>query len=222
MWSYYGRKWKIVSKYPEPKFDTIIEPFAGTASYSYKYWEKDVVLVDAFDKIVRIWKYLQQAQPEDILRLPDVGNMENIDGKHNWLCEEERWLIGYSINNGSTIPKKTAGRMNFNSWNRDKKRIAKDLYKIRHWKIEQGTYKDIENQSATWFIDPPYQHNKYKYGYNESINYYELGEWNKSRIGQVIVCDNFGADYMDFVPLVTLSGQRTKTLEMIWTNKDEE
>ena len=220
MWSYYGRKWKIVSKYPEPKFDTIIEPFAGTASYSYKYWEKDVVLVDAFDKIVRIWKYLQQAQPEDILRLPDVSNGECIKDRHKHLCEEERWLIGFCINNASPIPKHTAGRMNFNSWNRDKKRIARDLYKIRHWKIEQGTYKGIENQSATWFIDAPYQVQKlYKHN---NIDYNHLSEWCKTRGGQAIVCENSNADWLDFKPLVKLDGQRTKTLEMIWTNKDEE
>jgi site-specific DNA-adenine methylase len=34
MWSYYGGKSKIVQYYPDPKYDTIIEPFAGSAQYS--------------------------------------------------------------------------------------------------------------------------------------------------------------------------------------------
>lgn len=214
MWSYYGRKWKIINKYPAPKYNLIIEPFAGTASYAYKYWEKDVVLVDKFDKIVRIWQYLKQAQPKDILSLPDVENGEYIGDKYEQLLPEERWLIGYGINNGSNIPKHTAGRMNFNSWNRDKIRIAKDLYKIRHWNFVLGDYKSLGNKSATWYIDAPYQCQK-RYKHND-IDYKELGEWCKSREGQVIVCENSKADWMDFTPLTELSGQRTKTTEVIW------
>src|SRR5688572_23701353 len=105
MWSYYGRKRKIVKKYPKPNFDLVIEPFAGSASYAYEYWEKDVVIVDGFNIVIKIWKYLQQASEKDILSLPNVGVMENIE-RHTGLADEERWLMGYCINNGSTIPKK--------------------------------------------------------------------------------------------------------------------
>jgi len=216
MWSYYGRKWKIVGKYPKPEFDTIIEPFAGTASYAYKYWEKDVVLVDAFDKIIKIWKYLQQAKPEDILKLPDVENGEFIGDKHKWMSDEERWLVGFSINNASPTPKHTAGRMNFNSWSRDKIRIAKDLYKIHHWKFVLGDYRCLNNIKATWFIDPPYWFQK-QYRHNK-IDYLLLSRWCRERIGQAIVCENSTADWMDFKPLVKLSGQRTTTTEVMWTN----
>lgn len=217
MWSYYGRKWKIVNKYPSPVHDKIIEPFAGTASYSYKYWEKDITLVDAFDKIVGIWNYLKQAQPEDILSLPEVENGESIKDKYKELLPEERWLIGYCINNGSELPKHTAGRMNFNSWHRDKIRIAKDLYKIRHWNIIHGDYKSLNNDKATWFVDAPYQFQKL-YKYND-IDYNELAKWCKERNGQTIVCENSKADWMEFVPLTELSGQRTRTLEVVWTNE---
>jgi site-specific DNA-adenine methylase len=37
MFSYYGTKKRIVNKYPEPKYDKIIEPFCGAAQYSLKY-----------------------------------------------------------------------------------------------------------------------------------------------------------------------------------------
>ncbi len=46
--------------YPPPKFDKIIEPFAGSARYSLKYWQKDVTLIDKYEVIVRTWKWLQQ------------------------------------------------------------------------------------------------------------------------------------------------------------------
>lgn len=216
MWSYYGRKWKIINKYAPPKHKLIIEPFAGTASYAYMYWENEIILIDSFDKIIKIWKYLQQASPSDILKLPNVENGEFIGDKYQWMCDEERWLMGFCINNASPIPKHTAGRMNFNSWNRDKMRIANDLHKIRHWQFILGDYKCVANPAATWYVDPPYQFQKlYKHNH---INYDELSEWCKQRNGQVIVCENSHATWMNFVPLTTLFGQRTKTLEMVWTN----
>ena len=45
---YYGRKKQIVSYYPSPNFDTIIEPFAGSAAYSLNgyNWKKNVILVE--------------------------------------------------------------------------------------------------------------------------------------------------------------------------------
>lgn len=215
MWSYYGRKKKIIKKYPKPIYDLIIEPFAGTASYAMEYWEHEVLLFDKYEKVCKIWWYLQQAKPEDILKLPEVANGEFIGDKHKWLCDEERWLIGFSINNGSSVPKSTAGRMNFNSWKRDKIRIANELYKIKHWKIFCNDYTNLINQTATWFIDPPYQNNKYPYAFGK-IDYELLAVWCKTRVGQKIVCENSTGTWLDFKPLVELSGQRLKTKEVMW------
>lgn len=218
MWSYYGRKRKIISHYPSPdEYGVIIEPFAGTASYAYNYWDREVLLYEKYDKVCRIWWYLQQAKPEDILNLPDVGNGESLH-KHTQLCDEERWLIGYSINNGSAIPKHTSGKLRFNSWFRDKNRIARDLHKIRHWQIFNEDYTCAPDISATWFIDPPYQYNKYPYGYAPKPDYKALAEWCYGRMGQVIVCDNSDADWLPFKPLIQMKGQRTTRMECIWTN----
>jgi site-specific DNA-adenine methylase len=214
MWSYVGRKWKIVDRYPKPIYDKIIEPFAGTASYSYRYWERDVVITDTYDKIYRIWKYLQQATKEDILSLPDIKEGETLRRGYEYLSDEERWLVGFSINQGSSVPKLTSGKMGFNSWYRDKVRIANDLYKIKHWTILNKSYSELENERATWFVDPPYQFKKWYRDNN--IDYQSLAGWCKGRIGQVIVCENSYASWLDFEPLVELQGQRTKTLEVMW------
>ena len=48
MFSYYGSKSKLVDYYPPPKFDKIIEPFAGSARYSLKYWQNDILLIDKY------------------------------------------------------------------------------------------------------------------------------------------------------------------------------
>ena len=75
---------------------------------------------------------------------------------------------------------------------------------------------DIPNEKATWFIDPPYQFGGKYYRHNgKKIDYEFLGEWCKNRDGQVIVCENHKADWMEFEPLVGISGQLHKTTECV-------
>jgi len=228
MFSYYGRKGKVVKYYPVPVYDTIIEPFAGTAVYSLygDNWQKKVILIDKYDVIFRIWKYLQQASVEDILKLPDVKNGEELVKVNgfNELLQEEKWLIGFSVNNGSAMPKNVAGRMNFNSWSRDKKRIAGDLHKIKHWDIRCDEYFNAPDMKATWFIDPPYSGlcgGKYYKINNKTINYERLTEWCKSRSGQTIVCGNTMETYLPFRLLSKSISQNNKLYsEGIYYNED--
>lgn len=72
MFSYYGSKSKVVKYYPEPMYDTIIEPFAGSARYSLHgdNWKRNVILVDKYDVICSIWSFLIKAKEEDVLSLP--------------------------------------------------------------------------------------------------------------------------------------------------------
>lgn len=48
MWSYYGAKTNLVGYYPKPKYDRIIEPFAGSARYALKYFDRDILLIDKY------------------------------------------------------------------------------------------------------------------------------------------------------------------------------
>jgi len=36
-WRYYGGKWRAAPRYPAPRHDLIIEPFAGAAGYAMRY-----------------------------------------------------------------------------------------------------------------------------------------------------------------------------------------
>jgi len=215
MFSYFGGKRRIANLYPSPKHKLIIEPFAGAAAYSLLHWEHDVIIMDKSKDIIRLWKYLRSCQPKDILALPSVKNGEKIP---TYLSEEEQLLLGFCCNNASSRPKKTAGRMNFNSWHRDRERIAEDLHKIHHWQIWEGDYTEVRNVTATWFIDPPYVVGGKNYHHNK-INYPELATWCRERLGQVIVCENNDADWLDFKPLVEVRGQSYKNKEVIWTNE---
>lgn len=200
MFSYLGSKSKIVGLYPEPIYNTIVEPFAGSARYSLKYWEKDVELYDTSEYVVEVWKYLIQASWRDILNLPNVPSKVHLDN-YKQLSNAERYLIGFSLCRGKSKPRKVGHGQN--SWERDKVRIAKDLYKIKHWKIEQKSFADIPNKLATWYIDPPYINTQERKGNTDkypcsSLNYEELAMWIKSRQGQVIACEGEGADYLPF------------------------
>ena len=46
-----------------------------------------------------------------------------------------------------------------------------------------------------------------------------MANWCKSRLGQVIVCENTKATWMNFKPILQIQGvSNTNTTEAIWTN----
>lgn len=220
MFYYYGRKEKVFKYYPKPKHDIIIEPFAGSAVYSLKNYEKNIIILDKDERIINIWNYLKETSSDEILSLPLLTKGQSLnDEEFNNLSNVQKDLISFFTNPSSSQPKRSVGK--FNIWHeKNRKRLSEDVNKIRHWQIQLGDYKDIPNQDATWFIDPPYQGNGgkyYKHG-NKGIDYDELSQWVQSREGQVIVCENSEANWLPFRPLKRLQGQRHKTIEVIWEN----
>lgn len=217
MWSYYGSKSKIVDLYPPPKHKRIVEPFAGSARYSLKYWDREVLLMDKYDKIVNMWLWLQKASYYDVMNLPNMDNREHDRINSYDIPEEAKDIIGYCIGRGSPVPRNKPGK--YNDWKSDKKRIADSLSKIKHWQIRLGNYYDIPNQGATWFIDPPYQYGGEYYKHpSKNINFQDLSMWCQSREGQIIVCENTKADWMPFKPMVEMEGSTYRTTEAIWSN----
>ncbi len=221
MWSYYGAKTKVINHYPPPKFGKIIEPFAGTARYSLKYFDRDVTIVDKYDVIINIWKWLQNATIDDINKLPHHLTMNQTLNDFKFDCKEAKMLMGFLIAKGVERPRnKPTARAVLdrpNNINFTLNKIKKDLHKIRNWKIIHGSYEDILNQEATWFIDPPYQVGGGSYVENK-INFLELGEWCKNRQGQCLVCENTNADWLPFKRIIEQKGTHKITTEVIWSN----
>jgi site-specific DNA-adenine methylase len=219
MFSYYGSKSKIVDLYPPPKYGKIIEPFAGSARYAMKYWDREILLVDKYDVIVKVWKWLQKCSPNDILNLPEYNKKEVIDKS---LTDEERWFVAFSCNRGSARPHNVAGSYYdvLPIWQNRKKVIAKDLHKIKHWIIQEGTYDEIPNfPDVTWFIDPPYKNGGEYYKFSsKELDFDNLGRWCMNRTGQIIVCENTKADWLPFKPMQKMTGQKRNNVEAIWTN----
>jgi hypothetical protein len=221
MWSYYGSKTNMVKHYPKPTTGKIIEPFAGAAKYSLFHFENDVELWDKYSDLITVWKYLQQASEKDVMNLPRVERGKTLNDYD--LSEGEKLFMGFVIAKGGQSPRLTpspnATINRPNTINYTLKRVSKNLFKIKHWKINLGSYEQIENQHATYFIDPPYQFGGHVYvESNKNIDFNQLAEWCRTRNGQVIVCENMKADWLEFKPLGT---QRTSTgwqQEAIWTN----
>jgi site-specific DNA-adenine methylase len=224
---YFGSKHRLSKRYKEPSKDLLIEPFAGSACYSLHYSHKQVRLYDKYDVICGIWDYLINASEREILDLPLI-DFDKTLGDYT-VCQEARWLIGYFLADARGIPsiKHTSRSINKirenenakNRWTDSKKnQIASQLQYIRHWTIEKKSYEQIENEDCTWFIDPPYQQAGKNYKESaKNIDFEHLGIWCKSRIGEVIVCENYGASWLPFENFASLRNiQNKETFEVVY------
>ena len=98
--------------------------------------------------------------------------------------------------------------------------IASQVDLIRHWEVYNASYEDLPfSGEAAWFIDPPYQRQGQHYRFGAAgIDYPALGEWCRTRPGQVIVCENKGADWLPFTPLTDVKTTRrnSRSAEVVW------
>jgi hypothetical protein len=159
-----------------------------------------------------------------VLQLPRFKQGDNIN-EYNYDCEEQRLLCGFLCGFGFPSPRKTATprlRNRPNAMNYTIKKIASELYKIRHWEILHGEYDMLPNHSATWFVDPPYQFGGHVYVHsNKKIDFKQLAYFCQSRNGQVIVCEGGGADWLPFRPFINQNVLSGRTRELVWYNQPE-
>ncbi len=222
---YYGGKWRAAKRYPEPNRKQIVEPFAGAAGYSLRYPHLDVSLYEVDDAVFGVWHYLINVSPAEIMQLPD--NVDNVDEIN--ATPEAKWLIAFWLNKGSATPKRTAS-----SWSKSgdtltwgavvKQRIAAQVPLIRHWKIFIRSYQDAPNIEATWFIDPPYSGACGRHYRCKIESYESLSQWCRERLGQVIVCERHGANWLPFKTFTTFQavykqGRLASSIEVMWQNE---
>jgi hypothetical protein len=205
--SYYGAKWRAAKRYPSPEHGTIVEPFAGSAGYAIRHYQKNVILVDKDPVIVAVWDYLISVTPEEILGLPDVPPGDQVDDLR--VPQEARWLIGFWLNAATSRPNKRpskwmreAGPDHGSFWNKKKRDLlASQVRYIRHWLCLEASYHEIDPFPATWFVDPPYQNQGKHYVHGSgNIDFRDLSRWCRRLPGQVVVCEQEGADWLPFLP----------------------
>jgi len=221
---FYGSKYRLAKHYPEPG-RMVIEPFAGSACYSLWHQVEEVVLIDANPNIAAVWDYLLTASEEDIQNLPDV--YDHNDSVDNYdIPDGAKDLIGYWLNKGSAPVKKRGAYASRDEWRSQfwrpqiKDRIASQLHAIEGWSIIKGDYSQAPMvDDATYFIDPPYatsgRHYKTKF-----YRYNELAAWSKNLPGSVIVCEEWGADWLPFTLLGEFKTFATgSNAECVWLNE---
>lgn len=216
--SYFGSKYRLAKYYAIPEYDIIIEPFAGSAGYSLLYPYKDVILYDTFDPITELWEYLIHVSVEEMLALPlgPFTKSHPIESKIS--CLPARTLVGFWTTESQTSASRyPLSKSRTGNWTAKKRQmIADQLQYIRHWKVEKLSYEQIPNRKATWFVDPPYEEAGKRYRHNK-IDYPMLGEWCKERTGQVMVCEQNTAKWLDFKHFETYRNASNKDYkELLW------
>jgi hypothetical protein len=208
--SYYGGKYRISHLYPEPRYDSVIEPFAGAAGYSTRYSEKKVRLFDLNPVIVDLWNYLITVEASEVRKLP-VGKIEDISALD--IPQPAKYLLGFWYAKARSSPcNKPCGWVNKEKrlsrfyWGKAaRERVARQVEHIRHWTCELKSWEQIADYEATWFVDPPYSNSAGRaYPFNK-IDYPLLGQWCLHRKGQVIACDGGTRPEFDWLPFKLLT-----------------
>jgi hypothetical protein len=214
IFSYYGSKWRIAPKYPQPGA-RIVELFAGSACYASRYPDRVVLLVERDPLLAALWRWLIRVTPAEVRALPDITADTRIDDLTT--CQEAKWLIGFWLNQGSAQPKKSvpsrlrnpcaprfeAARM----WAARREQTAQGVAEIKHWRLFEGEWYDAPlDFDATYFVDPPYQGAGKYYRFNQ-IDFPALASFCETLYEhgqQVIVCENVGATWLPFRHLDTV------------------
>ena len=214
MFYYYGRKKQIAKYYPEPNCATIIEPFAGAASYSLygENWRKRVILVEKDPRVAGLWQWLiEEATVSDIRKMPDLKTGDYSSDFLHIIHAATKMAFKFKRIKVTPVLER--------NWEISKRIFENNLFKIKHWKIICGDYSEAPDIEATWFIDPPYKGDSgMGYGYGSNlIDYDKLAIWAKKRKGEIIFCEGEEGDYLPFKPLILLKGVAGKTnLEKIF------
>jgi hypothetical protein len=225
---YYGSKWTAATAYPPPMYPQIVEPFAGSAGYSLRFPDRDVLLVDINPTVAGLWRWLIAADPGEVLQLPDVP--DGVSVHDLGLAGPARDLVGYWLNPGQVVP--AARRSRFRSgeftnkgWGASiRARVARQLRCIRHWRVHEGLHHEalaMVAGAATWFVDPVYQGQPGKTYRTPALDYEALGRWAQGLRGQVIVCEADGAGWLPFRPAWETYGIAGRSREAVYVRYSE-
>jgi hypothetical protein len=230
--NFYGGKYRAAPHYPAPRFVRVIEPFAGAAGYSLRHHERDIVLVERDPIIAGLWRWLIKATADEILALPlEIPTTVRDLG----LDPGPSALIGFWVTGAANGPRQSPckwmrdGENPWGYWgDRVRSRVAAQVSAIRHWTVIEGDYADAPTEEATYFVDPPYANKAGSYYRQKFAGHAALGEWCRTRRGQVIACENDGATWLPFrhfrdIQSSSSAGRGKKiSKEVVWLSDEQD
>lgn len=192
LFKWFGSKWLSSRLMSEPKFDCIIEPFAGSAAYSLRHHEKQVILCESDVHIANLWQWLiGEAKDSDVreipLNLPEGTDIRSIGLSPGQALLLKSWQRTNNVGDCWTTSPwgNKPGQWTANT----RARVADQMSAVKHWRFfgSDGMAVLRFPMKLTWFIDPPYQYN---YQYRQSgVDYVELSRLIQAQSGQRIVCE---------------------------------
>lgn len=212
MFYYFGRKGRLARKYPKPRFELVIEPFAGSAAYALFWKPERALLIERDERVVALWHRLvgEGVAGLEAASPPVVGERT-----------QDLWhLTAMASKDSLSVREYTVSEWALKSWELARKLAVRNLETAARFDYIAGDYEEAPNVEATWFIDPPYQQVARGYKYNrDSIDYDKLAAFCRSRKGQVIVCEQKGADWLPFRTLTVQQNVQStgRSHEMVWT-----
>lgn len=225
--SYYGAKYTAAAHLGRPRRSVVVEPFAGSACYSTRWNVRHAKLYDLSPDICDLWDFLINCSERDITSIPD--QFEDMDAVLA-LPRGAQILVRFWVAKGRAEPTNVLSPWYF-TWrsSRDcrvwgskvKDRIIAQKPAIADWTINQHSWDEIPLIDAHWHVDPPYNNVPGSRYPHSDVDFSALGAWCRELPGAVDVCENVGADWMDFEPLcevVSSRGRRSgaKSAEAVW------
>jgi hypothetical protein len=192
LFKWFGSKWQSAKRYPQPKYDTIVEPFAGGAGYSLNHCDRSVVIWEDDPNVSRLWRWiLNEATTALIAEIP-VGIPVGTDVRTLGLSVGQQLLLKHwqRTNNVGDCWTVSPWGDKPGQWTANTRaRVAEEIHAVKHWKFEDPfSYIDAP---CTWFIDGPYLFN---YRYRSDLPEFDFDalsslEQTITRKSQVIVCE---------------------------------
>lgn len=219
----------IVNQYPKPLHNTIVEPFAGGAAYSLRWYQHKIILYELNQKTYDMWKFILSADAPYYIKQIPILKKGDLISENIIINDMPQGLINIlkaTCNLGTAGISKnynTVTKLSAENWvHNTTKKLMFWWPKIRHWKIINKSYTYIPNVKATFFIDPPYDNKAGQLYSCSDINYNKLAKWCLNQRGQIIVCENYGAKWLPFIKMrktisINSKYKKIKSVEAIYT-----
>lgn len=232
--SYYGGKSKLAHIYPPPSTDIVIEPFAGSAAYAFRYWEREVWINDADPQTFAIWQFLTSHNAGDTIERLVPSSVQAGFRVTDLIPDDAHpGLVGLLQAEANQGTQGTGPGRNVITdrgaaiWTRRLKRKLLDVVvpRVKHWAVTNDHYREMPDLVATWFVDPPYANAAGARYRTHDVDFNELADWCQDRVGLVIVCENEGATWLPFQVVSDRRGfksdhQKSTAREVMWVQEN--